>query len=110
MELNAYLSTSTAPRHPPPLGWKGTVLQPSAPSSPKQVQEGGRSAVAILLLALAPCQSGKGGAMKQGSTHSTPSLLPQNRTEVLNKTGLVSQPDHVLQPESLLFLRVTSGL
>lgn len=39
MELNAYLSTSTAPRHPPSLGWKGTVLQPSAPFSPKQVQE-----------------------------------------------------------------------
>lgn len=51
--------------------------------------------------------------MKQGPTHSTLSLLPQDRTEVLNKTGLVSQPDrpdHVLQPESLLFLRMTSGL
>lgn len=48
--------------------------------------------------------------MKQGSTHSSLSLLPQDRTEVLNKTGLVSQPDHVLQPESLLFLRrVTSN-
>lgn len=90
--------------------------------SPKQVQGKRREQASCCLpgLALAPCQSGEGGAAEQGPTHSTLSrfLFPQNKTQLLLSTTKIpfgsgqptghtststrTWPHHTLHPGSLL--------
>lgn len=84
MELNVYLATSTCPQasfHP----WAaGALCSNHLPSrcSPKQVQgkRRGQASCCHPVLALAPCQSEEGEAMKEGSTHPTLNrfLFPQD--------------------------------
>lgn len=100
MDLNVYLSTSTWPQasfHP---GLEGhcapAICLPSIAPNRCRGRERGRPAVVIMLLALAPCQSGEGGEVNQGSTHphtesfSTPTGWEDGGTR---PTLLSGQPD-----------------